>query len=280
MALIKKKVWKTDGVSNPEELHRRLSFMMLRRTKEDVGLELPPKTRVIVNLDVGSRHKHGLTPQLFQSKAAMRAALDASADGKLPEVIKAVLQDLEQGNRVVAFTWRRSIAEHVADAAASAGFETAVVHGGVSQANRTKRIDAARRSPGAHLLAATIETTSSSIDLTYATIANFVELTYIPAQLAQAEARQHRSGQTRPTLVRYFIARGTADELILHSVINKLDATEKIIGKSDDRLKLDLDSAPKGEDALKRLYEAMVARQAQEKEMKEGKRMKKKARTA
>lgn len=274
MPAIKKVVWKFDGVSNADELHRRLSFMMLRRTKEDVGLELPSKTRLVVNLDVSSKHRHGITQQLFQSKAAMRRALDASADGKLPDVAKTILLDLEQDARVVCFTHRRAIAEYFADAAATAGFATSVIHGGVDQNRRDVRIAEARRATGAHILAATIDTCSSSIDLTYASVGNFAELSWVPSTLAQAEARLHRSGQTKPVLIRYFIARGTADELILQSVISKLDAFEKIIGGADDNLKNDLDSAPKGDEALKRLYEAMVARQARDAEIKAGKKIK------
>jgi hypothetical protein len=54
------------------------------------------------------------------------------------------------------------------------------------------------------------------------------------------------------------IGEGTADELILRAVIDKLDTFEQLIGKSDDRLKADLETSRKsGADALREMWQAM-----------------------
>ena len=87
-----KTVWNFDGSSNEEELHRRLSFFMLRRTKTEVAEQLPKETRQVIELSIPRKFLLPTLPSL-QSPAAARRALDLAADGALPQVVEMLEED-------------------------------------------------------------------------------------------------------------------------------------------------------------------------------------------
>ncbi len=246
-----KTVWKFDGASNLEELHTRLSCFMLRRTVADVGLQLPPKTRQIINVSVPAKAQ--LMPNA--GAKAMRESLDRAADAKIGDATALIGEHIAAGHRVVAFTWRKSVAEHLVNTAKEEGHAAELVHGGVSSLRRGLAIERAKAAKSGHVLAATIDSAGTGIDLTYADVCVFVELTYEPHKLLQAEARVHRFGQSKPVLIQYIIATGTTDELIANKVIGKLDTFEAAVGPTGESLRGDL--AGKEEDVLAELYAAI-----------------------
>lgn len=221
-----KVVWKFDGKSNLPELSQRLSHFMLRRTKSQVALELPAKTRQVIRVDVGKVGTGALTHTgSIAGSANMRASLAVAADAKLKEAEEILRSHLDSGQKVVVTTYRRAVAEHLANALGGK-----VIHGGISQARREAILHELRNSESPPLLATTIDATSTGIDLSYADVGILVELTYEPHEILQWEARFHRLTTTSPKLIQYLIARGTTDELIAEVVLSKLDSLEQVVG--------------------------------------------------
>jgi SNF2 family DNA or RNA helicase len=257
-----KVIWDFKGSSNEDELRHRLKFFMLRRTKVDVAAELPAMTRTIVNIDVGRKYQFQVTPVIAKSKKAMRRILNVAADGKLKEAV-TLIRDYAEGRKVVVFTHRRRIAEYVVEAMTGYKVNASFIHGGVTQPKRLAIVKDAIRCKTDHVLAATINSMGTSIDLSYASVCVFLELTWEPSKLAQAESRLHRFGQKLPVLTVYIIARGTADELILHKVISKLGLQSDLGMGLSNGLQEDLDDAPKGQDALDELARAVEEQEAE-----------------
>jgi SWI/SNF-related matrix-associated actin-dependent regulator 1 of chromatin subfamily A len=219
-----KTVWKFDSRSNLDELRARLQHIMLRRTKTDVALELPPKTRQVIRVDVSNK-LNGASFCEDTRGGAMRAALAVAADAKLKDSAVPLIQShLDAGKRVVAFTYRRAVAEYLNKECGGS-----LIHGRISRAAREKTLHTVRGLETS-LVSATIDAAGTGIDLSYADVAVFVELTYEPHELLQAEARLHRFGARNPVLIQYLIARGTTDELVADVVLSKLDALESAIG--------------------------------------------------
>lgn len=248
-------VWNFDGKSRLPELRERLQHIMLRRTKTDVALELPAKTRQAIRVDIGKREAYkGETISSAFSRSNMRAALAVAADAKLKDSAVPLIQShLDAGSKVVVFTYRRAVADYIAGQLGGA-----VIHGGISQARRERTLHDQRNADpeSSSLLCATIDAASTGIDLSYADVAVFVELTYEPHELLQAEARLHRFGQKNPVLIQYLIARGTADELVAEVVLSKLDALESTIGGfAETGMKSDL--SEKEEDIMAQLYKSL-----------------------
>jgi SNF2 family DNA or RNA helicase len=256
---IDKAVYVWDGITNAEELAERLKFFTLRRTKADVALQLPPKTRQIIDLEIPVRSRIMPSAAIAKNSTDLRRHLDLSADAKLPQVIDIVRAESASGHHVVVFCHRRMVAETICNAMRAEGRTATYVHGALTMGERENRLTEARGSLPGHVLTATIDSISTGIDLTYADVGVFAELSWEAWKLAQVEARLDRYGQKRCTRFLYPIAKCTADELILAAVIRKLDAFDRIVGKSEDGLREALDAAPKGQAALDQLYESIVA---------------------
>lgn len=245
-----KTVWIYDGRSNLEELQERLGFFMLRRTKTDVRLELPPRTRVIVNVDIPKNLQ--IAPAMaLKSDAALRRALDLAADGKLPEVARLVANHVNTGNQVLLFTHRRVVAEQLKELLVNADVQAETATGDHPIAERKRRI--AQRPA---VLVATMDAVATGVDLSFYNVVVFAELDWVPSKLVQCEGRAHRFGQRRNVLIQYCIARGTGEELIRDTLIRKLDTFEQAIGKLDDGLMRSLEGAGQKSavEAIARLY--------------------------
>ena len=265
-----KVVYKWDGASNLDELHARLEYNMLRRTKRDVHLELPPKERQVLDVEVPARARIVAQQDVFKNPRQLRRLLDQAANAKMPRVLDLLTDHAQAGARVVCFTHRRNIAEYLTEELLRRRVPATWIHGGISRKARDRRVAEARglvRSVGkrvrgaapGHVLCATIDTMGTGVDLSYASIAVFAELSWEWAKLAQAEDRLHRYGQLLLTVVQYIIARGTTDEIVISAVLDRLRQSDEVVGPSGEGLAEDLDTAPKGRAALDALAERMMA---------------------
>jgi SWI/SNF-related matrix-associated actin-dependent regulator of chromatin subfamily A-like protein 1 len=235
-----KTIWKFDGISRPDELARRLGMFTLRRTLQEVGLQLPAKTRQVVWLDVkGGASSRGDVPT---DKRAIQLALQRAANRKLPLALERVAGLLEEGKVVVAFCYRREVAEACMRVATGPAW---LIHGGIPASRRVAAIEAAKEAArvgsggvagggGGILLAVTIDTCGTGINLSFCDVACFVETTYEPHKILQAEARVSRFGATRPSLMLYLMGRGTIDERVVDVVVSKLDEFAKVFGQEGE----------------------------------------------
>lgn len=250
-----KVVWKIDGASNLDELQSRLKTFMLRRTKSDVSIGLPPRTRQIIHVDVARTHSVPIGDAL-KNDQALRKALEVSADGKIQDVVDLVSSHVEAGHNVVVWSHRKKLAESLAVIMADRGYRASVVTGDLPQEKRHAVVKAEPQ-----VLCATMDSLGVGISLDYSDVAVFVELDWVPSKLIQCEGRQGRSSRNANVLIQYVIGRGTADEVIAGTVLKKLDTFSEGIGKLDDGLREDLRKSrgPEGAAGLKRLYEALLA---------------------
>ena len=261
---MEKLVWKYPGKSNVDELRRRLQFNVLRRTKEQAGLNLPPKIREIVDIRIPAHASLGCNEAVFRSSRLARQALALSAQGKLPQIIEDARQLAVDGHKVVVFCHRRRLAEHISNALAAHEIPTAFVHGGVSQKQRQDRRHTFNGADGGFVFVCTYKTCATGISLTAADICLFAELSYEPKDMIQAESRPHRPGQTRTVICRYYIGRGSIDDLVARMIVDKFDTIQSLIGEAGDGLDKDLDTMPKGQAALDALYERWEAARKEE----------------
>lgn len=252
------------ALTKEETLKARLKFMMLRRLKKEVDPQLPEKVRQIVDITIPPRQIIGVAEGLLtKGGAQLRRSLDLAADGKFKSVVSLVTGHVAEEEKVICFCYRRLFAERVAEeiekkVAGVKGALVMFVHGGLSQKERDRKIHQLRAWDGPGVLACTIDTTATGIDLSFASVAVVAELTYEPHEFLQCEERLYKfggKGDNSKSLIQYVIARGTGDELILRAVINKLDIFERVVGSTGDAMRESLET-PRG-DPMKRLYAAL-----------------------
>jgi len=217
------RVWDTEGASHQAELHERLSHVMLRRTKSEVLAELPPRTRVPIDVTLKTRPMLGGDIGSLGTRDAVSQALSNCEPLKIPASLSLVRELLAEGARPLILTTRKATAEGIA-----AELECPFVHGEIPAAQRRARI------ADAPVAVATMYSVTTGIDLVGFDCAIFVGLDWVPSTLLQAEARIHRIGQDKPVTVYYLCAQGTVDEAVRARVIERLDTFSEIIGGGDE----------------------------------------------
>lgn len=228
---INKTVWNFDGASHGEELARRMSWMTLRRTKDEVKLELPAKTRQV--LWVEPKEVKGLKIPPGASRAMLSGVLQAVGNAKLRDGIEIISQRAQDsGGRTVVFVWRQNVAEFVGATLYEAGFHIEIVHGGMPIKKREEALDRAKTGPTPHVTVATFDTCGVSIDMSWATLGIVLEISPEPYKLLQIEDRLHRFPQTEPVTIIYIAARQSIDERIVSLVVEKLGGQAPLLAVS------------------------------------------------
>ncbi len=230
--------WKDTGSAYPEELSARLGYFCLGRSSASVALELPEKRREVLKLDVTmtatTRHEGAVA---MASKASFVAsALRATARAKRPAAIEQIVEAVQAGQKVVAYTYMREQADEIAKAVkAKVDAPVFAVHGDMTPQGRDQQAGVFRDTTGAAAFVATIDSVGVAISLVGADLVLYCDLVPEPWKLLQSEKRAHRRGSTKRVIVRYLIGVGTLDEGVVESVIDKLAAIEASLGNEADQ---------------------------------------------
>jgi SWI/SNF-related matrix-associated actin-dependent regulator 1 of chromatin subfamily A len=238
--------WEVNGASNTEELGQLLKQRcMIRRRKQDVLKELPPKVRATVWLsgdniarvvareqevlarliaEYGSLRNLLASPKLPAIEELTKLRRDLAL-AKVPHAADLIADYHEESGSIVAFTWHREAAELLTAALRKAGLKSVCVHGGMSVEDRHEVV---RRFQNGEIdvLVGTIAAMGTGVTLTRASRVVFLELPWQPGVLIQAEDRLHRIGQQDAVLCNYLLAEGSVDAEIYSMILEK----DKIVG--------------------------------------------------
>ncbi len=221
--------WENSGAANTDELKLRLAHYMLRREKREVATELPPLTRIVRWVD--STPKASAAFQKLELKldgGSLHSALEATLQGKLDEAINLAAEC----RNFLLFTWMKRHAFDLHKQLNDGGTPCHLITGDIDTRERQNRINLAReRKEG---IVATIDAASESINMQGIASTGIIHaIDWVPTKMAQAEARLHRIGQTEPVTWYYLAMKDSADQLVVHSVVNKLDTFISIMGAKD-----------------------------------------------
>lgn len=229
-----------DGLTptNTEELRERTKLCYLRRTVDDVGLEVPPLTRSVITvpLDPDLRATHAgyyadVDPQqLVEAIVKRRASAQTlrllgairkfTSRAKLRTTIARVKAHLEACEDVLVFCWERATADTINAAVEMfGGGAPTAIHGGLSQDHRDALI--ARFQQDGGCLVATLASLSVGVNLQRARIVVIHDLDWTPAVLLQAEGRVWRQGQTRPVVSEWMVVENSLDSYLVEHLIQK-----------------------------------------------------------
>lgn len=248
------------GATLTEELKLRLeSGLMLRRTREQVKLQLPSLQRQVVWVEADPKASGAMRRSLIgRGPGDMHDALEATLSGKIDAAVEEALAT----DKCLVFTWMRTHAAEIHRRIEASGRKCKLVHGGMTPQMRNKQIAEAQKE-GASVVA-TIDSTGTGVDglQHVAHIGIFHALDWRPLQLAQAEARLARIGQSSGVVWRYLCLRDSADEIVMSCIVDKLDQARSILGaRSNQGLRDTLSDNGTADEAtlLKELYERMAA---------------------
>lgn len=223
-----------------DRLEARLTEVMVTQRWEDVSSDVPPLQREMLTLDLdpAERAKYDRLAsdvrEVFQADEATFEQLASSAASGLMQVsalrryvgqkkiAHAVDLVRSTGEPVVVWTWHREAAREIAKRLHDAGLAVSLVTGEDKDAVRQERI-LQFQNAGTDVFVGTIAVGGVGIDLTRARITVMAELSWLPTEIAQAEARVFRSGQSRPCITYWPIFRDTIEHRIIEVLIAKAD---------------------------------------------------------
>jgi superfamily II DNA or RNA helicase len=222
---------------------RRVRPFLLRRTKDLVAADLPPKQEQVVEVPLGTRHRRIYQTRLqrerqhvlgllgdfdrqrvaiFRSLTRLRQlALDpALVDAEHEHVGSAKLEVLldhlhelsEEGHRALVFSQFTSYLRRVRERLDREGIETVYLDG--RSRDRGALIEEFR-SGTAPVFLISLKAGGVGLTLTEADYVFVLDPWWNPAVEAQAVDRAHRIGQTRPVIVYRLVAAETIEEKVM-----------------------------------------------------------------
>ena len=239
--------WKWDGADNLEELQALMrDRFMIRRLKKDVLTELPPKTRQVIAIEP----KKGLTKLLNSEKLSyddyvakhgkddidppdfteMSKVMKEVAIAMIPyaiEYLKEVLSEKEE-QKVAVWTHHHEVSDALI---AAFGSEAVCVDGRVSIENRQLAVDGFQTDPRIKMFIGSIQAAGIGLTLTAASLALFVERSWTPALVTQAEDRLHRIGQKENVLIRHLVFNGSQDQRQVQALVRKQEIADRVLDK-------------------------------------------------
>jgi len=259
--------WDFSGASNTEELHKRVQPVMIRRKKEDVLKDLPPKRRVLVAVDLDNRDEYVDESRTFkdwiqeaiasgeltiseareikQSKGSGAEALtrierlkQLCIAGKMTAAIGWIRDYLETEDKLVVFATHHSTIDRLVEEFGD--MNPAVIDGRVDVSKRQPIVERFQKDPTCRLFLGNIKAAGLGITLTAASATCFVELGWTPGEMDQAEDRVHRIGQEADSVLAYYLlAEGTIEEEIAALLDKKRRVLDAVLdGKETDEMGL------------------------------------------
>jgi len=247
-----------------KEIRRVLDkSVWIRRTKEEVLKDLPPKIRKFIPVDVPLDTVHAIHDEIIdeidtwledyrligddptddeirewasdniQYITQMRVAAGVA---KVEEVIRRIDRWIEHfGNRRPLVVWccYQETLSAIYDRAIELGYSIGRLDGTRSRAQRDKVVTAFQAGE-LNIIVASIYAAGTAITLTRGHDVVFAETDWTPDLIVQAEDRCHRFGQDKPVYITTLVAKGTLDEHIQKVLERKIAFLQDAAGGDHD----------------------------------------------
>ncbi|XP_075037055.1 DNA annealing helicase and endonuclease ZRANB3 isoform X2 [Mixophyes fleayi] len=259
--------WDYRGASNLEDLHQRLSSIMIRRLKSEVLTELPPKIRQRIPFDLPKEVAKEMNASFEEWEKLMRYPDSSTSEtsspfiqvmglitrmfkqtalakaGAVKDYIKMMLENDKL--KFLVFAHHLSMLQACTEAAIESKARYIRIDGSVPSAERIHLVHQFQSDPDTRVAVLSIQAAGQGLTLTAATHVVFAELYWDPGHIKQAEDRAHRIGQSASVHIHYLIAKGTLDTLMWGMLNRKANVTgstlngkkEKIQAAEDDQEK-------------------------------------------
>jgi hypothetical protein len=240
------------GYKKLDDLRERLRPILLRRTRESVKLELPPRTVDIIRVaptdeqlklhEANMQVVATITSKAFITEMDLlrlqkallmcRMAADSTflVNKEKPgySTKLAYLEELfdrmfeEAGRKVIVFSEWTTMLDLIEPALKDRELEFARLDGSVPQKKRQELVNRFQKDPSCKLFLTT-NAGSTGLNLQAANTVVNVDLPWNPAILEQRIARAHRMGQTQPVQVFVLVTEETIEENLLGTIAAKKD---------------------------------------------------------
>ncbi|KAL6115375.1 zranb3 [Pungitius sinensis] len=253
--------WDCRGASNLEELHRRLSEIMIRRLKSDVLKQLPPKVRQRIPFDLPKEAAKEASASFAEWEKLMKGlgSGDVATDNPFTQVMGLVTQMYKQTAiakagavkdyikmmleseqlKFLVFAHHLTMLQACTEAAIEAKASYIRIDGSVPSSERIQLVHKFQSDPEVRVAILSIQAAGQGLTFTAASHVVFAELYWNPGHMKQAEDRAHRIGQSASVNVHYLIAKGTFDTVMWSMLNRKETVTGSTLNGRKEYLKAD-----------------------------------------
>jgi SNF2 family DNA or RNA helicase len=210
--------------AGPESFRRTVAPIYLRRNTEEVLKELPELIEVTEYCTW-----EGVDKQIYANAVASgnfmamrRAAFSAQPNmipSKLERLLELVEESFESGQKVIVFSYFRSVIEQVMTALGERAIGP--ITGSVSSTQRQNIVDQFQNSSTPLVLVGQIQAAGTGLNIQAASVVILCEPQIKPSLEVQAIARAHRMGQVRKVQVHRLILPDSVDEHMLAILARK-----------------------------------------------------------
>ena len=241
--------WNFNGSSNIKELQSSIQPFMIRRKKEDVLKELPPKRREFLYMELtgniysdyqATETEWMSTVQIIQSsqlddndsyinvlaKLGLMRHLLGRAKGEV--AIEHIKNFTQGGEKLLVFGHHQDVLSIMEDSMKKSNISYVRVDGTTPPQARQDAVDRFQENKDC-LVFLTSTAMGMGVTLTAASNALFVERQWSPSVEEQMEDRIHRIGQTKGVVIWYMQATNTIDELLADIVATKRQLLSELL---------------------------------------------------
>ncbi len=266
--VFRKPIEKEGSLERKKILQKRIHPFMLRRTKSEVALDLPPKTEVITPLDLSEKQKDlyeavrltmmkkvlseveskGLARSQIVVLAALlnlrqiccdprllkntNVELSVRDSAKLSYLMEFIPQLLKEKRQILLFSQFTSMLALIEEELKALGIPYAILTGDTKdRITPVEEFQAGTKS----LMLISLKAGGTGLNLTAADTVIHYDPWWNPAVENQATDRAHRIGQTKPVFVYKFVSTGSIEEKILHLQARKKEMAEGLFDESNTK---------------------------------------------
>jgi len=244
------------GSTNLEELNQRIDKYFLRRKKEEVLKELPPKIRIEVPVELKEEDKKKynlITSDLISFLKKFEGSTDPEierivkakklvqfgklrqvcASGKIELAEELIQRIVDGGEKVLVFCSYNSPLEELQKRFVN---NSVILTGKVMVSSRGNLVSKFQEDNNIQIFFGGIKSAGTAITLTAASSVVFIDQEWNPADMLQSEDRIHRLGQKASSLnIYHLICQGTIDDIMLKVQERKQNIFDTVIeGKKVD----------------------------------------------
>ena len=253
--------WRNPTEDTRRLLGKALRPFILRRTKQEVAKELPPKSEqtIYCEMETVQRNLYDELRQHYRDSLLKRIKTEGLAKSKI-QVLEALLrlrqaachpalldpkhigdpsakleallaqlrEVLDEGHKALVFSQFTSLLKIVAERLNESGIVYEYLDGATR--NRQARVERFQDDADCKLFLISLKAGGVGLNLTAAEYVFILDPWWNPAVEAQAVDRTHRIGQQQPVFAYRLIARDTVEEKILELQNSKRDLAAEIIG--------------------------------------------------
>jgi superfamily II DNA or RNA helicase len=253
--------WRNPTEDTRHLLAQALRPFILRRTKQQVAQELPPKSEqtIYCEMEAAQRKLYDELRQHYRELLLKRIETDGMAKSKI-QVLEALLrlrqaachpalldpkrigepsakleallaqlrEVLDEGHKALVFSQFTSLLKIVRERLNESGIVYEYLDGATR--DRQDRVERFQTDPSCRIFLISLKAGGVGLNLTAAEYVFILDPWWNPAVEAQAVDRAHRIGQQHPIFAYRLIARDTVEEKILELQNSKRDLAAEIIG--------------------------------------------------